>query len=682
MTPAELRARTWCGAACAAAQVAATAAGMLPWWALPFTLALTVAVSLPAGPVNQTRARLTRIAGVAAVAAFTTIIAMRSISQGREGLIDPTATLRSLTEALVVLSLIMAPNARTPREHRVWLTVTLGVLVAAAAGGRSPGQGVMAVVSWIVVLIATSRVQVTDAYANGAVPAVIVGVPANDRPSLLARADATIPIVATLVAGAIVYFALPAGLGGGDLARRLASHVQQSNLTLADRDQIGVDTRGFGALSLLVRGELPDTPLLKVPADSPVLWRATFYRFYTGTSWENSDLRVESLHPVPGPSAAVPRIADDPPARGGVTRTDRVEVEPGADADLIWAPGVPVKVAGQPDEVRDIVRGNDNVRVFGQPGQPLTSYTVTSVVAPTSPKILTGRSRGGPGSAVWTSLPTSLPAEVASLAHEITAGASNRYQAVSDIERYLRGHEQYSLVTPVPSPNADAVDDFLFHTHVGFCEIFASAEAVMLRSLGIPARLVTGLAYGATDGATRLYTAANAHAWVEVYYPGVGWSPSDPTAGSQLATTATAKKSVFTRAFDAVAGALPGGRIALAVIGAALLVGVGGVARRVINTRRGKGGSRRRDARPPGPVLGAFLRMTANRHGPPPRAPAETARQYLARVGGRRPDIAAAAVVLEQELYGESPPGDVETLAAIEAFESLVSPTPTPTPTP
>ena len=133
MTANERRARIWCGAACAFAQVAATAAGMVPWWALPITLALTVAVSQPTGPVDPKRAILTRNAGVASVAVFSTIIAMRTISQGREGIVDPTSTLRSLSEALVVLSLIMAPQARTPREHRVWLTVTTGVLVAAAA---------------------------------------------------------------------------------------------------------------------------------------------------------------------------------------------------------------------------------------------------------------------------------------------------------------------------------------------------------------------------------------------------------------------------------------------------------------------------------------------------------------------------------------------------------------------
>ncbi|HVX70819.1 MAG TPA: transglutaminase domain-containing protein [Mycobacteriales bacterium] len=672
MTAAELRARNWCGAACAAAQIAATAAEMVPWWALPFTLALTGAVTLPTGPVDQLRARLTRVAGVASVAAFTTIIAMRSISQGRDGLVDPTSTLRSLTEALVVLSLIMAPNARTPREHRVWLTVTLGVLVAAAAGGRTVGQGVMIAVSWVIVLIATNRVQVTDAYVNGAVPGEIVGTAGRERLSWLRHADTLIPIIATLVAGAIIFMTVPAGLGSGDLARRIARSVQRSNLQLADRDLVGVDTRGLGALSLLVRGELPDTPIIRVPESSPELWRATFYRAYTGTEWTNGVDRV--LQSQLGASVSLPTFADDPPAAGGVTRTDRVEVQPESEASLIWAPGVPDQVSGDPAEIRGLLRGSANVRVIRN-GQPLTTYTVRSVVPPTKESALTGARGGHLANAVWTALPSELPAEVTNLAREITARSTNRFEMVQSVENYLRDHETYSLDAPVPGRGKDAVDDFLFNTHVGFCELFASAEAVLLRSVGVPARLVSGLAYGVPQGKTRLFTAKNAHAWVEVYYPGVGWSPSDPTAGVALADAGSGQRSLLSRAFDRVATIVPGGRLALAVVGAGLLVALGGMLRRLARGR-GRGRSRRGAPRSPGPVLAAFQRMAKSRHGPPPRAPAETPRQYLLRVGGARPDVDTAVLALEQELYGDGAPSDAEVRAAIETFASLTTPAP------
>jgi transglutaminase-like putative cysteine protease len=650
MMAAELNARNWCGAACAVAQLAATAAGMLPWWALPFTLALTVAVTLPTGPVDQLRARLTRIAGVASVAAFTTIIAVHSINEGKRGLVNPTTTLRSLTESLVVLSLIMAPNARTPREHRVWLTVTLGVLVAAAAGGQTFGQGIGILIAWIVVLIATHRVQVTDAYANGAVPGRVVGIAAEERQSLLGHADTAIPIISTLLVGVIVFLTVPVGLGSGDLGRRLARSVQHSNLQLADRDLVGVDTRGFGDLSLLVRGELPDTPIIRVPQSSPELWRATFYRSYTGTAWLNDSDNV--LESQPGSSVSLPVFADDPPPAEGATRTDRVEVAPESSASVIWAPGVPEHVRGNPTEIRGLLRGSANLRVF-RGSRPMTSYTVRSVVPPSSEKVLAGAQGSDPANPAWTTLPGELPTEVTTLARQITAGSANRFEMVRAVEGYLRDHETYSLDTPIPERGHDAVDDFLFHTHVGFCELFASAEAVLLRSVGVPTRLVSGLAYGVPDGDTRLFTAKNAHAWVEVYYPGVGWSPSDPTAGVALATAGSSGRSLLSRAFDRAASLVPGGRLALSVIGAALLVALGWMIRR---SSRGGGlrRPRRGPIRPPGPVLAAFVRMTKSRHGPPPRAPAETPRQYLTRVGGMREEVDAAVLALEQELYGET----------------------------
>jgi transglutaminase-like putative cysteine protease len=671
VTVDELRARTWSGAACALAQIAATAAGMVPWWALPVTLALTVAVARPHGPVNAARARFTRGAGVGCVAAFAAIIAVRTIGQGRDGVVDPTATLRSLTEALVVLSLLMAPGARTPREHRVWLTVTTGVLVAAAAGGRTVQAAVLIIASWIVLLVAIAKVQTTAAYADGAVPAVVVGVPRRESSRLLSGMESLAPVIATVLAGAVVFFVLPTGLGGGAIAQRLIHHVQNSNLVLADREQVGVDTSGFGDLSLLVRGDLPDTPLLHVPLDSPSLWRATFFRTYTGTSWENFDGSIEE---VAGSAGALPAFADDPVPSKGVTRHDRVEVEPGADADLIWSPGVPTHVSGPASEVRAIIRGQQNVRIFGQPLQPLTSYSVTSVVPSTSPARLEAATGADPVNPVWTSLPSELPAEVSALAHQVTSGATDRYQMVNDLEAYLRAHETYSLNAPLPARGTDAVDDFLFRTHIGFCELFASAEAVMLRTLDIPARVVSGLAYGTRDGSTRLYTAQNAHAWVEVYYPGVGWSPTDPTAGVTLATGDSGHQSLFSRAFSAVASAIPGGRLVLAVLAAAILVLVGWAMR---GTSSGRGLLRRRrrdaNAKPPGPVLAAYLRVTRDRHGPPPRAPAETPRQYLSRVGGPGPDMGVAVLALEQELYGEAPPSDDDVRRAIATFESLVS---------
>ncbi len=668
MTERELRARTWAGAACTVAQIAATAAGMLPWWALPVTLTVTVVVSRPPGPINPSRAKITRSAGVACVATFAGLIAFRAIGAGGVGP-DPTSTLRSLTEALVVLSLIMAPAATTPREHRVWLTVTTGVLVAAAAGGRTSTSALLNVGSWVVLLTAIAKVQTTAAYAGSAVVATVEGTPSQPTRILsLWRSDGLVPVLASLAAATVVFYALPSGLGGGGLARRIATRVSSGpGVPSETRDSVGVDTFGAGDLSLLVRGALPDTPIMRVPWHSPPLWRGTIYRDYTGVSWE--DGFNDHFVSRGGPSTAVPLISADP-APVGRPETDRVTMVRGAHVTLIWAPGVITHLSGSSSEVLRVIRGDNNVRAIGLVSPATATYTVTSTVPTTRPAQLRKSSGADPSDPIWTQLPTTLPSSIGQLAHQLTTQATTRQQQVADIEGYLRSHETYSQNSPVPGPGQDAVAEFLFRDHVGFCEQFASAEAVMLRTLGVPARVVSGLGYGTRIGSTRLFTAANAHAWVEVYYPGIGWSPSDPTAGAQLAPPAVSHRSTFSRVMAAITAALPGGRLALGVAVALLIMLAGWL------VELGRGERRRARRRPaaaaraPGPVLAAFLRLIRHPRAPGPPAAAETAREYLGRIGVP-PQADGLIATLEQEMYGANPPDLASTDAAVAALDAL-----------
>ena len=136
----------------------------------------------------------------------------------------------------------------------------------------------------------------------------------------------------------------------------------------------------------------------------------------------------------------------------------------------------------------------------------------------------------------WTAVEPGLPTRVRALATQLTAAAPTRYDAVSAVDGYLQTHEIYDLTSPVPAPGQDAVDDFLFVTHRGFCEQFASAAVIMLRSTGIPARLVTGYSKGdlTSEPGERIMRGTDAHAWIQVWYPGVGWVTSDPTAAATV----------------------------------------------------------------------------------------------------------------------------------------------------
>jgi len=117
------------------------------------------------------------------------------------------------------------------------------------------------------------------------------------------------------------------------------------------------------------------------------------------------------------------------------------------------------------------------------------------------------------------------------LARRITAGKDDPYDQASAIESYLRSNYQYTLTPTEPPSGADPLEYFLFTSKEGYCEYFASAMGDMLRSLGIPTRLVNGYGPGAYDEKLGKYVVkeSDAHTWVEAYFPGYGWIPFEPT---------------------------------------------------------------------------------------------------------------------------------------------------------
>ncbi|WP_339237078.1 transglutaminaseTgpA domain-containing protein [Oceanobacillus sp. FSL W7-1281] len=140
----------------------------------------------------------------------------------------------------------------------------------------------------------------------------------------------------------------------------------------------------------------------------------------------------------------------------------------------------------------------------------------------------------------YTQLPENLPERVGDLAAEITENHETRYDKARAIERYFsaNGFEYQTTDIPRPREEEDYVDQFLFETQIGYCDNFSTAMVVMLRSEGIPARWAKGFTSGEridsnAEEQTHVNEVANsnAHSWVEVYFPEVGWVPFEPTQG-------------------------------------------------------------------------------------------------------------------------------------------------------
>jgi transglutaminase-like putative cysteine protease len=129
-------------------------------------------------------------------------------------------------------------------------------------------------------------------------------------------------------------------------------------------------------------------------------------------------------------------------------------------------------------------------------------------------------------------LPPNITPRTQELAREIAAGLDNPYDIATAVTDYLRAHIEYvETVDPLPE-DQEPLDYFLFDSQQGYCNYYASAEVILLRSLGIPARMAVGYAQGMQQGQSGVYVVRqrDAHAWPEVYFPGLGWIEFEPTS--------------------------------------------------------------------------------------------------------------------------------------------------------
>lgn len=148
---------------------------------------------------------------------------------------------------------------------------------------------------------------------------------------------------------------------------------------------------------------------------------------------------------------------------------------------------------------------------------------------------------------VYLQLPNNFDDEIANLAQEVTTKGIGPWEKAHQLEQHLRSNYAYSLDTVVSSQGKTPLSEFLFETRYGHCEFFASAMAIMLRTLGIPSRVVNG--YAATDqnpltGFIEV-RGTDGHAWTEAYHEGFGWVPYEPTAYYQLPQEKTEQELTY-----------------------------------------------------------------------------------------------------------------------------------------
>ena len=132
------------------------------------------------------------------------------------------------------------------------------------------------------------------------------------------------------------------------------------------------------------------------------------------------------------------------------------------------------------------------------------------------------------------------------LARQLASESSSPYEYQQRVLAYLRDGFTYSETPPRRQLPLEA---FLFRDRVGYCQQFAGAAALLLRLGGVPARVAAGFTSGSRDGARDEYVVRDydAHAWIEVWYPQIGWVRSDPTPTTAPARSGRAPRAAPTR---------------------------------------------------------------------------------------------------------------------------------------
>ncbi|MDS0241344.1 MULTISPECIES: transglutaminase domain-containing protein [unclassified Haloferax] len=251
-----------------------------------------------------------------------------------------------------------------------------------------------------------------------------------------------------------------------------------------------------------------------VTADRPAFWHVAAYDRFTGGSWVRSGETTTYSGPLPTPP--------------GETQTLEQTFEAAAAVNTMPAAWKPVRVG------TDIAQRTRVTDLGGlQPTRSLSdgeAYSVTSE----RPQWTTSQLRNAdedipdPIRNRYLQLPTSTPERVGRLSAELTADADTWFDKAAAIEQWLERNKEYSL--DITRPDGNIADRFIFEMERGYCVYYATAMATMLRTLGIPARFTVGYTTGQSVADNQwVIRGFNSHAWVEVFFPEIGWVSFDPT---------------------------------------------------------------------------------------------------------------------------------------------------------
>jgi len=273
----------------------------------------------------------------------------------------------------------------------------------------------------------------------------------------------------------------------------------------------------------LTRGR--EEELLRIQSSEPLFWRGGTLDYFDGVRWsstvEPGEDDGEEVSPKVETSSVVQKVR--------VLKAETNLLFGGYQIQSVSVPDAEVRSDGSWSSARPLAE-DSSYRVISQIPQPTTAQLQSA-----------GTSYPGVVEAKFLQLPADRPEVVRETAEKIRAdyAPETPYEAARAIERYLISDGGFTYNLNVDYGRGDrALEEFLGDGRQGFCTQFATSMALISRELGVPSRVVYGATTGKEDEPDEYVVSGyNMHTWVEVYFPGVGWYPFDPTPGFSVPTT-------------------------------------------------------------------------------------------------------------------------------------------------
>jgi transglutaminase-like putative cysteine protease len=424
----------------------------------------------------------------------------------------------------ILLVAVTSFDLKTRRNCYSSLWLSLAILYLAAVYAWDYGFGILTAL-WAVCLAGfwmASHLRRMEARVSAPVGAIAV------------------TLVGALALGLVAFFLLPQpnAAPAGPVLVSLPNYVgfkgEMESPALPLIQLSGDPSGSTSSVDLHFRGRLGDAPVMYVRTGAPAYWRGLVFDTYRGGQWTASSHDFRTLQPYVPPRFLPPEPPDN---QGTFVQVFRVvRTLPG-----VISAAYPIQSLYAPvSSLREDAYGTFRTPDVLHPGQ---TYSVVSYLPNLSAEVLQHDASGSiaPGGDDEYLDFSTLSQAAQDLAHNVVAGTeASTFGTVMALTTYLQRNFEYTQQLGHVPPGRDPVDWFLFDVKKGYCEQFATAEVLMLRSLGIPARLATGYSTGDYDPILdqAVVREHDAHAWVEVWFANHGWVPVDPSPGfSALAST-------------------------------------------------------------------------------------------------------------------------------------------------